>query len=84
MTRTHDLNRAILTKLDGANPYTYPEEQLLEELQTLLSPPVGRAEFDEAMLFLQSRKAVATVPDGLDPDLVRWTITSVGKSLLAQ
>jgi hypothetical protein len=84
MTRAHTVRKAVLEILEGANPYAMPEKQLHTEIDGAVRPPVGQAEFDETILFLQSRKAIATVPDGLDPENVKWTITEVGKTLLRE
>jgi hypothetical protein len=80
--RSHNLRRAILDILERAQPYTLPESQLTVELNGAIRPPAGRAELDEEILFLQTRAYIATVPDPLDDNLVKWTITEAGKTML--
>jgi hypothetical protein len=82
VTRSLTIRRAVLEVLALANPYALPESQLNLELNGLVRPPAGKAEFDEALLFLNSRQAIRTVPDDLDPDAVKWTIAEVGQALL--
>ena len=84
MTRDQSITRGILAVLERAEPFALPEAQLLIELNGALRPPVGQAEFDERMLFLNTRKHIVTVPDNLDENLVKWTITETGKSVLRQ
>ncbi len=82
--RFSNITRAILSTLEGGNLYPYPEVQLLDEINGVIRPPVGNAAFDEAMLFLNSRKFIVTVPSALDANLVQWTITESGKAALRQ
>jgi len=82
--RFQNITRAILSTLEGGNCYPYPEEQLLLEINGVLRPPVGTAEFEEAMLFLNTRKFIVTVPHTLDQNLIQWTITELGRSALLQ
>jgi hypothetical protein len=81
-TRQQDIRRAILDKLERAEPYALPETALQVEVNAQLRPPLGQAEFDEALLFLQSRGFVRTLPDDLDETLVKWLITEAGKTIL--
>jgi hypothetical protein len=80
--RSTNLRRAILEILERANPYALPEEQLTVELNGMVRPPAGKAEFDEEILFLQSRAYIATVPDPLDNAFVKWAITEAGMAML--
>ncbi len=84
MTRLEITNRAILSTLENADPYALPEAQLLIEINGALRPPVGQAEFDEALMFLSSNHFIVTVPNRLDANLVKWTITEAGKSVARQ
>ena len=84
MTRASNLRRAILDILERAQPYALPESQLAIELNGAVRPPAGRAELDEEILFLQTRGYVATVPDPLDDNLVKWCITETGRAMLRQ
>lgn len=84
MMRFSNITRAILSTLENAEPYALPEEQLLVEINGVLRPPVGQAEFDEAMTFLGTNRHIATVPSGLDRNLVKWTITETGKAVRRQ
>jgi hypothetical protein len=80
--RQQNIRRAVLDKLERAEPYALPEESLQVEVNAQLRPPLGQAEFDDAMLWLQSRGFVKPLPDDLDDTLVKWLITEAGKTLL--
>jgi hypothetical protein len=82
--RSTTLRRALLDILERAQPYALPENQLIVELNGVVRPPSSRAEFDEELLFLQTRGYVATVPDPLDDHLVKWAITEAGMAMLRQ
>jgi hypothetical protein len=82
--RSTNLRRAILEILERAQPYALPEEQLIVELNGMVRPPSGKAEIDEAILFMQVRGYITTVPDSLDEDLVKWAITEAGRTTLRQ
>jgi len=84
MTRFQTISRAVLDTLENASPYALPEEQLLLEINGAVRPPVEQAAFDEVILSLNSQKAIVKVPDGLDKNLVKWTITEIGKVLRVQ
>ena len=80
--RPTNIRRTILDNLERVAPLANPEKQLRMEINGRLRPPVGTAEFDEEMLFLQSRGYIARVPDPLDDALVKWTITESGMAVL--
>ena len=80
--RTSNIRRALLEILERCSPYALPEEQLAVELNGIVRPPAGKAEFDEQLLFLQIRAYIATVPDPLDGNLVKWAITEAGMTML--
>jgi len=80
--RSTNIRRAVLEILERAQPYALPEEQLKIELNATIRPPVGQAEFDDQVLFLQMRTYIATVPDPLDDNLVKWAITEAGMTML--
>jgi hypothetical protein len=82
--RTVNLRKAILDILERAQPYALPETQLTVELNGTVRPPTGKAELDEEILFLQTRGYIATVPDPLDDNLVKWAITEAGMTMLRQ
>lgn len=82
MSRQQIIRRAILEKLERAEPYALPETSLRVETSAQLRPPLADAEFDDAMLWLQSRRYIASLPDELDEELVKWLITEAGKTLL--
>ena len=54
------------------------------ELNGTVRPPAGKAELDEEMLFLQTRRYITTIPDPLDDNLVKWAITEAGRTMLRQ
>ncbi len=80
--RDTNIRRAILDILERAHPYALPESQLAVELNGAVRPPVSTAELDEQLLYLQTRTYIATVPDSLDDNLVKWAITEAGMSIL--
>jgi hypothetical protein len=82
--RETELRRAALEALDLASPYALPEESLRVAVNSRMRPPAGEEEFGETLQALSTRKAVATVEDSLDEGMVKWTITEVGKAILAQ
>ena len=82
--RAINLRKAILDILERAQPYALPESQMKVELNGAVRPPAGDAEFDEEMLFLRTRGYIATVPDPLDDNLVKWAITEAGMTMLRQ
>jgi hypothetical protein len=82
--RTINIRRAVLEILEGAEPLALPECQMIMELNGRIRPPVGKAEFDDEIGFLQRRGFVTTVPDLLDEELVKWAITEAGKTMLRQ
>jgi hypothetical protein len=80
--RSTNIRRAILDILEHCQPFALPESQLALELNAAIRPPAGKAEFDEEMLFLQTRGFIASVPDPLDDDLIKWSITEPGMAML--
>jgi len=84
MTRPLNIRKNILLILERCEPYAMPERQLKLELDGSIRPPSAVAEFEDAMLFLNIRKHIATVPDPLDEQNVKWTLTETGKTLLRQ
>jgi hypothetical protein len=82
--RATNIRGTILDILERAQPYALPESQLVVELNGALRPAVGSAEFDEQVLFLQTRRYITTVPDPLDDLLVKWAITEAGLAMLRQ
>jgi len=80
--RQQNIRRAILEKLKQAEPYALPEDALQVEVNASIRPPLGQAEFDDALTFLQSQRFVRSLSDDLDPDLVKFLITESGKTLL--
>jgi hypothetical protein len=81
--RNTTICRTILEVLDAAEPYPIAEADLRTEINARVRPPAGVEEFGEAMAALQRKRAAATVEGGLDPDLVKWTITETGRAVLA-
>ena len=69
--------------MDLAAPYALPEESLRVAVNTRIRPPAGEEEFGEILQRLCERKAIAVVPDTMDEGLVKWTLTEVGRAMLA-
>ena len=84
MTRTLNIRKNLLLILERCEPYAMPERQLKLELDGSIRPPAAMAELEDAILYLNIRKHIATVPDPLDEQNVKWTITETGKALLRQ
>jgi hypothetical protein len=84
MTRLLSLRKNILMILERCEPYALPERQLKLELDGSIRPPAALAEFEDALSFLNIRKHILTVPDPLDEQNVKWTITETGKAMLRQ
>lgn len=82
--RDSEARRATLEALDLASPYALPEESLRVAVNTRLRPPAGEEEFGGILQRLSEKKAIATVEDSIDEGLVKWTLTEVGKTMLAQ
>jgi hypothetical protein len=82
--RSTNIRRTILDILERAQPYALSESQLAVELNGAVRPPAPRAEFDEEILYLQIRRYIATVPDPLDDNLIKWAITEAGRTMLRQ
>jgi len=80
--RQKNIRRTILDKLERAEPYALPEPSLQVETNAQLRPPMAQAEFDDALLYLQSHGFIANMPDDFDQDLNKWLITEAGKTLL--
>jgi hypothetical protein len=80
--RATNIRRSILDILERCQPFALPESQLTVELNAAIRPPAGNAEFDEEMLFLQTRGFITNVPDPLDDQLVKWAITEAGSAML--
>ena len=82
--RGSEIRKAALEALELASPYALPEEALRSAVNTRVRPPAGDEEFGEVLQALSRKKAIATVEDAMDEELVKWTLTEVGKALLAQ
>jgi len=84
MTRTLNIRTNLLLILERCEPYAMPERQLKLELDGSIRPPSGFAEFEDAITFLNTRKHIVTIPDPLDDNNVKCTITETGKTLIRQ
>ena len=82
--RATNIRRTILDILERAQPYALSESQLAVELNGAVRPPAPRSEFDEEILYLQTRRYITTIPDPLDDNLVKWAITEAGSTMLRQ
>lgn len=80
--RSQEIRRTLLEKLEIAEPHALPEPTLQVGLNSKLRPPIGQAEFDDALLFLQTRGFIGNLPDEIDENLSKWFITEAGKTLL--
>ena len=90
--RSTNIRKAILTILERAQPYALPEAQLITEINGRIRPRLATIErldgtphspeLDDEILALQQRRAIATVPDPLDENLIKWAITEAGMTLL--
>lgn len=82
--RHAETRRATLEALDLASPYALPEDSLRVAVNSRMRPPCGEEEFGEILQRLSEKRAIAIVEDSLDEQLIKWTLTEVGRSLLAQ
>ncbi|MDR1305277.1 MAG: hypothetical protein LBK76_08660 [Verrucomicrobiales bacterium] len=82
-TRTREVRETILQLLDAAGDYAMSEPQLFDKVNKALTPPVPRAEFDDAMNWLAAAKHfIRNIPDRLDDNLTRWLLTELGRNEL--
>jgi hypothetical protein len=84
MSRTTKIRRKILNLLECCTPYPLEEKELFDQTFATIMPPIGKTEFDDAMLFLCVGKYIDTVQNQLNQDDTRWTITVAGLALLRQ
>lgn len=82
--RQADLRRTTLEVLEMAGGYALPESSLRGQVNDLSRPPVGDAEWEELMEWLQRNRAISNVPNELDPDVAQWTLAERGRVMLAQ
>lgn len=80
--RQADVRRHILETLEMAGGYALPEPALRSQVTAMTRPPVGEAEWDEAMGWLQRERAIASVPNELDPEMPQWALAERGRVML--
>jgi len=80
--RDRTIRQGILEILERIEPYALPEAQLYLEINGRIRPPVGQAEFDDAINWLCTNKHIAVMEDNIDPQVKKWLITETGKTLL--
>jgi hypothetical protein len=81
-TRTEEIRETILELLDCADPHAMREPQLFDKLNRALVPPVGQAEFDDAIAWLNSKDFIHSRDGRLDDSVTHWLITDLGRNQL--
>lgn len=80
--RTTLARRVILEILARCKPHALPEQTLFTEANIQICPAMGQEEFDEHLMWLQSRKFIAAMEDDLGDDQARWILTRPGEAQL--
>lgn len=80
--RTTTVRKFILENLARSKPHALPEKTLFTELNIQLRPPVSQAEFDEHIVWLQTRGFIAPMEGELGDDEARWVLTEAGEAQL--
>jgi hypothetical protein len=77
------IRRTILDFLLRSDPYGLPETVLKREVKSALRVPVTDAQWDDNIIWLQSRTYIVPQQDEYEPesaDAVVWLITRTGRS----
>jgi hypothetical protein len=75
----------MLRVLDvGSDAILFPAATLLNQVRLQVKPTPTYAEFDKALLELESGRLIVGVRDGLDEQVVKYKLTDAGKAKLAE
>jgi DNA-binding PadR family transcriptional regulator len=75
----------MLRVLDvGSDAILFPAATLLNQVRSGVKPTPTYAEFDRALLDLETGRLIVGVRDGLDEQVVKYKLTDAGKAKLAE
>lgn len=77
------IKKLLLADLERCGAYLLPESTLFQGLNLQVAPAATRAEFDEALTFLDGYGFVAGLPNPVTKER-RWKITDAGKLALRE
>lgn len=80
--RTKLIRQTVLEALSMAHGYALPDETLLLHVDALMRPPLAGEEWPITMDWLETNNHVARVASDFDEELVQWSITERGRTLL--
>jgi hypothetical protein len=80
-----NLKLEMLRVLDcGSDAILFPAATLLNQVRLSVKPTPTYAEFDRALLELETGRLIIGVRDGLDEQVVKYKLTDAGKAKLAE
>ena len=80
--RTKLVRQTVLEALSMAHGYALPDETLRRHVDSLMRPPLTGEEWKLTMDWLETNNHCARVPSDMDDELVQWSITERGRTLL--
>lgn len=81
--RVKQVRRTVLEVLKMASPYALVRETLQEHCSDLIRPPINFGEWGVTEAFLTKGNFIVSIKSDIDPDMVQFAITDLGKTLLA-
>jgi len=82
--RKMELKTQILSELRRVNGIPLAEKSLLNLLRILITPAPLGTEMQEALSAMEEARLVIATRDTLENEIVKWTITDVGRAKLAE
>jgi hypothetical protein len=80
-----NLKLEMMRVLDcGSEAILFPAATLLNQVRLTVKPTPTYAEFDKALLELETGRLIVGVRDGLDEQVVKYKLTDAGKAKLAE
>lgn len=76
------VRQTVLEALSMAHGYALPDVTLRNHANALLRPPIDDEEWKQTMDWLETNDHVAKVPSDFDDELIQWSITERGRTLL--
>lgn len=76
------VRQTVLEALSMAHGFALPEATLRNHVSALLRPYVTNEEWEETIQWLETNNYMARVPSDFDDELVQWSITERGRTLL--
>lgn len=80
--RTKVVRQTVLEALSMAHGYALPDVTLRNHASALVRPPMGDEEWKITLDWLETNNHVARVASDFDDELVQWSITERGRTLL--